>query len=39
MSNPKDYNATDEEIKALIKQVQQDEKDRAERGTGQESVE
>lgn len=39
MSDPKDYEATDAEVKDLVKQVQQDEDERAKRGTGQESVE
>lgn len=38
-TNPRDYEATDKEVKELIKQVQQDAKDAAKRGTGQESVE
>lgn len=39
MTDPKDYEATDAEVKELIKQVQKDEDERAKRGTGEESVE
>lgn len=39
MSDPKDYEATDAEVKELVKQVQADEDERAKRNTGQESVE
>lgn len=39
VTDPKDYEATDAEVKELIKQVQKDEDERAKRGTGEESVE
>lgn len=39
MTNPKDFEGTDQDFRDLAKQVQEDANERAKRGTGEESVE